>query len=81
MLLSEAAEVAASRASGLVDTLLTEPTIRRRALDLIADAFWSSIWPQIRHERIKVNLWLFRPSARVEALRFVFVRIFGEPKT
>lgn len=59
--------------------LWKDGAFRAEVRQLIAKAFWSDVWPRIKDERIKVKVWVFRPSARVEALRWVFVKVFGEP--
>ena len=48
-------------------------------VSLVADVFWRRVWPQIEGERLRLTVWVLRPSVRVAALRPLFVRIFGEP--
>lgn len=60
--------------------LWKDESFRTQVRGLIAEAFWAKVWPAIKDERIKVQLWIFRPSARIEALRWVFVKVFGEPR-
>lgn len=50
-------------------------------LQMAADAFWLHVWPRIEDERLRLTVWFLRPSVRVQALRPLFVRIFGEPST
>lgn len=44
----------------------------------LASRFWSYYWPQIRDKRIKTKVWIFRPSVRIESLKWAFELVFGE---
>ena len=50
---------------------------RDRASMMLADAFWTRIWPHIKDDTIQVKVWFLKPSLTVSALRPLFERVFG----
>lgn len=72
MTLAEAMGREAENASAFEASILTAA-----ATPLVARAFWLWVWPSIKDERLKVSVWVFRPSVRVSALKPYFERIFG----
>lgn len=80
MLLADAADAADTGALGpfsLLKSLWADPAFRLEVTGFLAAAFWSQVWPRIKDERIKVRVWVFRPSARIGALKWVFEKVFG----
>lgn len=61
----------------VAETASASDTILRAA---VGAAFWRWFHNN-KARRLKVRVWLFRPSVRVEALRELFVLLFGADPT